>query len=253
MRFSQGSRLASCALAAVLAALPGMALAQATIVRSSGPSAAANKVGSKLPEGAKIKLDTNDRVTVLGKSGTRVFVGPGTFVVGSNSSTQPRTRMADFVSRKGALARVRAGAVRGPDQDDSTVPMAAPGVWLLEPESEGRFCYNTTGRLIVWRALSDTPGVAKITAPGWSYLVDLAWDTKSRIKAWPADEAPLDDGAVYSITAPEGGDPHQITIVRLDNPPDDAEALFGVLMEKGCTAQAERMADEAEASGEAEE
>lgn len=244
------SKMALGLLAAIGIAMPAIAHAQATIVRTSGPSAAANKVGTRLPEGAKIKLQERDRITVLGKSGTRVFVGPGTFVIGSNSSTQPRTSMAVFVSRSGAMQRVRAGAIRGPKSNDQGAPVPAPGIWLLETGTTGKFCRDSGSSLFVWRPAADSPATAKISADGWEYFADMEWDPKSRIKKWPADEAPVDEGQTYHFTPPGTEDSHDITFVTIDNPPTDPEALFDLFLEKGCTDQVTRMADEAEATGE---
>ena len=58
-------------------------LAQAIVVRSTGPSAATYPKGKKLAAGTSVTLKTGDMVTVLDKAGSRVLRGAGSFTMDS--------------------------------------------------------------------------------------------------------------------------------------------------------------------------
>ena len=62
-------------------AVAGGALAQAIVVRSTGPSAAQYPQGKKLAANASVSLKPGDKVTVIDKAGSRVLSGPGNFTL----------------------------------------------------------------------------------------------------------------------------------------------------------------------------
>ncbi|HKR25594.1 MAG TPA: hypothetical protein VJS15_10065, partial [Allosphingosinicella sp.] len=60
-------------------AIAGTAAARVIVVASTGPAARAYPMGKSLPDDVAIRLRQRESVTILGRAGTRVFRGPGTF------------------------------------------------------------------------------------------------------------------------------------------------------------------------------
>ncbi|OYX93873.1 MAG: hypothetical protein B7Y74_08575, partial [Novosphingobium sp. 35-62-5] len=69
--------------ALMAAAVSSETMAQAVVVRSTGPTAVNYPKGKRLPANASVVLKAGDVVTVLDKAGTRVLKGAGTFVMDS--------------------------------------------------------------------------------------------------------------------------------------------------------------------------
>jgi hypothetical protein len=80
----------------------------------------------------------------------------------------------------------------------------------------------------------------------YQFAIQTGDERLSRL--WAVDVAPvsLGDGAQLRITEESSGVERSITL-RMVTPPDDNVALYEMLLEKGCTAQAERMISEAAA------
>lgn len=110
----------------------GSALAQAIVVRSTGPSAAEYPQGRKLPANAAVTL----RARATGSrcshgAGTRVLSGPGSFALNGaiNRDETAGSALASLTVRTPG-ARVRTGAVRGAPLAASTAEANAPdSVW----------------------------------------------------------------------------------------------------------------------------
>ena len=66
------------------------AVAQAVVVRSTGPSAVAYPKGKRLAANATVVLKAGDVVTVLDKAGTRVLKGAGSFTLDNARSEERR-------------------------------------------------------------------------------------------------------------------------------------------------------------------
>ena len=229
-------------------ALAAEAMAQATIVRSSGPSAAQNKVGKKVANGGKIILKANDTVTVLGKSGTRVLKGPGAFTIGEGGAArgERNKKLLAYITRSGNLSRVTAGAVRGdPDSSDEGA-LPAPSVWFLELDSSGPFCHVKDKRVIMWRPIpGEEEKMLIVPGQGGDHVV-ATFGESSRIKSWPQDEAPLDAGLTYMVIPPGTDQSHDLSFVAVDALPEDPEDTAELLIANGCTGQLDRLLGAAE-------
>ena len=88
--------------AALLVAVSGTAFAQSMVVRSTGPSASSYPAGTKLPNNARVTLQSQDQLTVLSKAGTRVLRGPGTYTLNQRTlaNSTRSTRLSSFISNR---------------------------------------------------------------------------------------------------------------------------------------------------------
>lgn len=244
--------LSAAALIAVSALLlSAEALAQATIVRSSGPSAAKNKVGKKVPRGGTIVLGERDSVTVLGKAGTRVLRGPGEFTIGEGGAArgERNAKLLAYITRSGNLNRVTAGAVRGDPDSSQEGALPAPSVWFLELDSAGPFCHVKGKRVIVWRPTPGDEEELRIVPAVGGGPVIATFGESSRIKSWPEDEAPLDRDVIYRVSPPGTGHAHEVSFVAVDELPENPEDTAELLIAKGCLGQLDRLLGAAEDAG----
>lgn len=95
----------------------GQAMADALVLRASGPDARQHRVGSRLPDGTRVTLRQGDRLLLLVGRGTRSLEGPTTFVVGAERPPSASTR-AVFLQR--GLRRL-IGGVRGDAQTEAQI------------------------------------------------------------------------------------------------------------------------------------
>jgi len=222
------SALALCASSA--------ALADAIVVRSSGPSAATYPVGHRLPTTGRIVLRAGDRVVLVGDGGSRTLAGPGNFPV--RVSTQPVQSRAATLSRfinasGGSISRT--GAVRGPGSEGLATP---PSLWVVDITRSGTFCAVDLADVTLWRA--DPAGdtlfmVDDVTHPGTQ--ASVAFVAGQNFRRWPTESLPLAEGASYSISGPGLTEPTRINIVSMGGATADVSAIATALADKGCTAQ----------------
>jgi hypothetical protein len=230
------------ALVAVVALGAGVqAMAQAVVIRSTGPSAAAYPMGRKLPANASVALKPGDHVTVLDKAGTRVLSGPGTFAITGavNRDVGAGTALASLMARSGGQ-RTRTGAVRG---EPMAGPVAAPApesVWYVDVSKGGTVCIADPAQVVLWRPNREEDGTGKLAAPDGT-MADVAWRAGNALKLWPAASVPVTDGQTYRFVNPVG-QTVKITTRLLPAVPDDPMDVAGLLAERGCTAQLDLIA-----------
>lgn len=234
--------LAKCTFAA--AALIGAHLgwsaaaqAQAVVIRSTGPSAAAYPMGRKLPAGAAVTLKAGDQITVIDQAGSRVLSGPGSFKLDNavNRGTGgANTALAALVAR--GAARTRTGAVRG-DTEVPTEAVRPDNAWYVDVSRGGTVCIADPAQVVLWR-----PNRAE-TGNGTLYGADntpaeVTFRAGSAIKLWPVATMPVVDGQTYRFTSPVG-QTVKITTRLLTDVPEDPVAVAALLAEKGCAEQLE--------------
>lgn len=234
--------LAKCTLAA--AALIGAsfgwsaaAQAQAVVIRSTGPSAAAYPMGRKLPAGAAVTLKAGDQITVIDQAGSRVLSGPGSFKLDSavnRNAAGANTALAALVAR--GAARTRTGAVRG-DTEVPTEAVRPDNAWYVDVSRGGTVCIADPAQVVLWR-----PNRAE-TGNGTLYGADntpaeVTFRAGSAIKLWPVATMPVVDGQTYRFTSPVG-QTVRITTRLLVDVPEDPVAVAALLAEKGCSEQLE--------------
>lgn len=239
------------AIAATLlaGAAVGVAQAQTMIVQSTGPSASSYPAGKKLPDGTKIELKANDRVTVLDASGTRVLTGPKTYNLGANAAEGPAgNKIAGFLRYDG---RKRTGAVRGgtPSAGAAAFEVAdspdrpSPNLWFVDTSKPGKYCIVKAEQVGVWRAMTDAENSSMLRAVDGSATGELYWQPGAEMVLWPKDDVPIQDGASYSITS-EAGQAVTITFHFIEQPINNrstAEEVAAALIENDCQIQLNTM------------
>ncbi|MDF8332301.1 hypothetical protein [Novosphingobium cyanobacteriorum] len=222
--------------AATMVGGAAQALAQAVVVRSTGPSAAAYPMGKKLPANASVSLKPGDHVTVLDKSGTRVLSGPGIFTMTGavDRNAGVGTALASLMARSGG-ARTRTGAVRGAPTEAPVGPPAPESVWYIDVSKGGTYCVADPAQVILWRPNRDADGTGKLAAPDGA-MADVAWRAGNALKLWPAASVPVTDGQTYKFVNPVG-QTVQITTKVLASVPEDPLEVANLLADDGCTAQ----------------
>lgn len=220
------------------------AVAQAVVVRSTGPSAASFPAGKRLGASTSITLQTGDVVTVLDKVGTRVLRGKGTFAV-DGPINRDRGAAALLARSLSNPVSVRAGAVRGAPSDDAGTELIPVSIWLADIDKGGRVCLPRGSDLYLWRGISAQRRFVWLGESDGGGTVRVALPSKTAGVAWPQTMVPLVDGHTYRVT--DEGDPNKGTELRLvllepDVIPADAASLGTLLLDNGCKAQFEWLA-----------
>lgn len=233
-------RLAAGAVAIAALSLPAAALAQAVVVRSTGPSAATYPMGRKLPANATVVLKAGDQVTVFDKAGSRVLAGPGTYTLnGSVERSAPATAVAALMVRGGG-ARVRTGAVRGAPMAGMAPHEGPDSVWYLDVSKGGTFCVADPAQLVLWRPNRTDAGTGQLAAADGT-IADVSWNAGNALKMWPAASMPVVEGQTYRFSSPLG-QTVRITLKMVGAVPADEVEVAAMLADKGCTAQLDMLA-----------
>ncbi len=229
------------ALASALAlGMTGAALAQNVVVRATGPSAGSYPAGKKLSDSARVALQSGDSVTVLGRSGTRVFKGPGTFSLASRSGVKStsRTRLASYIGNTGSRVP-RGGAVRGAGPVEAAKP-TKPSIWFLDVNASGNFCVIGDSA-VLWRPDFTGSSSLDIVNPESGKITKVMWTEDKPRKAWPSEDAPISDGATYRLNASGMGAEKAITFKMLSEAPIDEVSLTETLVANGCDTQVDEL------------
>jgi hypothetical protein len=238
------ARITALAMAGAALALPVAAMA-GVVVKSTGPSSATYRVGTKLADTATITLKAGDVVTVLTAEGTRVIKGAGTFRVGD----RPQVASDRFASltRKRAATRVRTGAVRAPEGDAVT----NPSLWYVDVTRSGTICLYDLATVRLWRPGTEGTSTYRISADSGEPQAEVTFDDTVTVAALDPARLPIAEGAPYMITAPDGSTSAQINFVLLAEDYEAPDALAEALIDKGCNVQLDSLASSLEASVEA--
>ena len=227
--------IAACAIGA------GPVLANALVVRSSGPSAGAFPPGKMLPDTAKIALKTYDQITLLDEHGTRTLRGPGTFSALATASAEPSggTALAAIVDQR-TDRRVRIGAVRGPE----AVAKRPPSLWSVDTSHDATFCVSDPAQVALWRPASDAAGDTMISDPGGGSTT-ISWTPGEANQPWPAS-LPITAGARYRL-ATAGSPPVTVQFSLIGDAPADMQGTAETLIQHGCRQQLDLLVDTASA------
>jgi len=237
-----GGLLATCAMA-----VSGAALAQAVVVRSTGPSSTAYPQGKKLAANVKVTLRAGDRITVLDKAGTRVLAGPGSFTLDSTLArdTSAVSRVSNVLA-SGAAPRTRTGAVRGAvSAPHPTTSAAGPdSVWYIDVSKGGAYCLSDPASVVLWRPNREQEATAKLASAAGGKATEITWRKGNPLKLWPVAQLPVTDGGKYTFADPLG--PNVIfTLHLVGTPPADEVGVASLFADKGCTAQLDVFANAA--------
>ncbi|MEP4069689.1 MAG: hypothetical protein ABJM07_03570 [Parasphingorhabdus sp.] len=222
----------------LLVGMTGTAIAQNMVVRSTGPSAKSYPAGKKLSNNAKLTLKKLDRVTILGKGGTRVIKGPGTFSLNSSRARQSNssTRLSSFINNRGS-SRARTGAVRSAGVVEANVAPRNPNLWYLDVTKGGKFCVSDANALVLWRPDYTGSATASIVEPTNGAVTEVAWRKGNPLKSWPKAEAPLTDGASYRLIGSNVEKSVEVNFVMLNKAPENLDEAATALIANGCQSQ----------------
>lgn len=232
-------KLGKAALGAILlVGVSGAAVAQNMVVRSTGPSAKSYPAGKKLSSNAKLTLKKQDRVTILGKGGTRVFKGPGTYSLNKSAGNQSSssTRLASFINNRGS-SRARTGAVRSAGVSMTDVEPRNPNLWFLDVTKGGKFCVADAKTLVLWRPDYTGSATANIVEPNDGVVTKVAWGKGNPLKSWPTAEAPLKNGSSYRLIGSNVEKSVEVNFVMLNEAPQDLDEAAAALIANGCQSQ----------------
>lgn len=228
------------AAAAAALASPAPALADAVVVRATGPSAAIYPVGRRLAPTSRVVLRAGDRLVLVGEGPTRTLIGPGNPLVRATGT--PSQTNTDVLRRfiNSSNTRInQVGASRGPAE-----AVAPPNVWVVDVHATGRLCVLDTTRLITWR--SDTTSAMSLTVANRAagdQQATLDYNEGQSLRRWPSDQLPLaDGGSTYSISRGDGA-ASSLTLVPVGPLAADATAedVVALLAANDCTRQIELM------------
>lgn len=231
-------RTFACAAVAFGLSFSANALAQAVVVRSTGPSAVAYPKGKRLPANASVTLKAGDVVTVLDKAGTRILRGAGTFSL-DGAVNRDRSAAALMARSLSNPASVRAGAVRGAG-DSSGENVLPVSIWLADTDEGGNVCVPRGSDLYLWRGASAKRSFTWLTEVAGGEMVRMQWPPKTVGIAWPKTMLAPQEGRTYRIydeAAPDKGAEFQIVMIEPEAVPADAAALGTLLLDNGCRAQ----------------
>lgn len=230
-------------IAAALAALSmsSAALAEAIVVRSTGPSASAYPVGRRLPATERVVLRAGDRIVLIGEGPSRTLSGPGNFPVrSSEQANQTNTNtLGRYISATGSTIR-RTGAVRG-----TTTTASPPNLWVVNIARSGTMCVIDPNNVTLWRADMDEDTLLTVENTAQpDQRSTLAFVQGQNFRRWPADVLPIAAGASYRINGPGMNPAATLNFVTLTSPiPDNAESVANLLASNGCMAQLEQLGD----------
>jgi hypothetical protein len=223
-------------LALAASFVPGMALA-AIVVASSGPSADRFPAGKKLDDDARITLRKGDSVTVLDRHGTKVLRGPGRFNVSDPKRPLPNPAFA-ILTRLRSSGRTAIGAVRTGEDGQ---PLS-PNLWYVDFARPGAKCLADPANLNLWRTDTEASAQYRIASAG-RIETTIYFGKDDALAAWDNSKLPVAADQTYLITNEDGEEVSELTFVILTQIPDDQEGLASVLIDNGCTAQLDLLAE----------
>ncbi len=219
--------------AAALATTSTAAMADVLVTRSSGSAAREYPRGTRLADDHVLVLRSGDRVTVLRRTGTRVFNGPGRFVASGG-----RTVASMTLGGSGARSTIRAGVSRGTPEAEEVEPAPVRNVWQVDVEQSGPFCTLAGQSVSLWRNSAAEPADVVITRTSDGESVTVSFTAEQHAHVWPEQFGT--DGGGYTISGVGQG--AQVAMMRLEVPANDAVAVGAALLENDCGPQLDALA-----------
>ena len=235
-------------LAGTALALPSVAMADALVVRTSGPSAATYPVGRRLPPSERIVLRAGDRVTIVGEGPSRTLSGPGNFPVraASASNSGSANTLSRYLNASSASIG-RTGAVRA----RPPAPYAR-NLWTIDATGGGPRCIVSTDNVMLSRGDMQGAGTLTIaTGEATAHNAQLTFTDAQHFQAWPKETLPIQAGTQYRVTSGDAANPNVISFIVLPEAPQNPEAAADALAANGCMAQLADLGEELVTSGNA--
>lgn len=211
------------------------------IVKSSGPSAKTFPVGKKLKSTARITLKAGDTVTILGKSGTRILKGAGTYRVGGRGAST-RVKFADVTRNR---SRARPGVARAGTAEDPF----APNIWFVDVTKSGKMCLADLEDVTLWRPQIKDDQTFVLSRANSEFTYPVTFDGQANTRKVDKSRLALQAGTEYSIKNPawESSKTATVNFAILGAVPDNPEAMAETLIAQGCTLQLDLLAHKLEA------
>jgi hypothetical protein len=97
---------------------------------------------------------------------------------------------------------------------------------------------------MIWRTDDIAVQAAKVAPQGKPGAAEtLDYKAGSAYKLWPTATQPVSTGATYQVTGAGASAPVTIRFELLNSLPDTPDAIAAALLERGCTAQLDRLVD----------
>jgi len=225
--------LAAVAAAVAMAACAAPAAARYVVLHAAGPSAARFPPGTALPDGAAVRLGPEDRLVLLGQTGTRVLNGPGNFRPGRPPAPRSRAVAEASVRRAAAAHRIE---LPGPQSLwDLNLQALAPG--------------EAAGKTVIFCALDPE----RIGVFGWMYRraefrpagggspVELSWQSEFETAQWRPKGSEAAGHYQVAVGLERLEAPVRLRVVPLTPRPMTATAALDQLARLGCGEQLGRL------------
>jgi len=206
-----------------------------TVVASSGPSASTYRVGTQIGNTQRITLRQGDSITVLDNGGTRVLRGPGTFIL-ARQGGQTNNRAFTALTTQRSATRARTGAVRN---TQSGQEIRNPNLWYVNVAAAGKVCLSDRNLVRLWRADTSTDAFYTISSTTTGNT-SVNFPEKEMLAEWNS-EAGLADNTTFSISGPGLDEATRVTLVFLEEVPEDAESVAQALIANECHGQLEQL------------
>ncbi|MGJ3649557.1 hypothetical protein ACLB0R_13925 [Sphingomonas sp. GlSt437] len=211
----------------------GHALAQALVVKASGPSASHYPAGTRLAAGARVTLAAGDTLVLLDGHGTRTLQGPGSFpATASTAAASANNGVAALLAAR-RTGQARIGAVRNVEGEDQ--PTRSPNLWYVDFAKPQTACVPDLGAVKLWRAdIAKQQSFKVIGDKGESATVVMP--AGQAVAIWPKT-MPVSDGAHFAVSGGSLTAPVDIRFAKVDSPQVRADAVADALISHGCTVQ----------------
>ena len=104
-------------------------------------------------------------------------------------------------------------------------------------------CLPGADSITFWRADAEGEATWVLGAAASDFHVHVTFDDGDATATLSAEELPLAQGGMYSLSGPAGAARQSVEFVVLPNAPNDAEDLAVALAEKGCSGQLDLLSE----------
>lgn len=209
------------------------------VVKSSGPSAKTFPVGKKLKSTQRITLKAGDTVTILGKGGTRVLKGAGTYRVGARGKTT-RVAFSDLTRNR---SQARTGSARTGGSED----VISPNLWYVDVTKSGKICVTDLKNVTLWRPKVEQDQMIVLGQPSNEFTYPITFDGQASTRRIDNARLALQEDAEYTIKGAGAETAATVTFTVLETVPTNAEDMADTLINQGCSVQLDLLAQRLEA------
>jgi len=221
------------------------AQAQSLVVRSTGPSAGQFPIGKVLAANASVTLGDSDRLMVLDQGGSRMLMGPGSFVLDGKvmHDREALVRMRTMLAFDAPRPIRMSGGVRGGSAAaGNSFAKGPPGLWFVDLSKGGSYCAVNGTRPALWRPDTERLETWNAALARDGATAPVVFKPGDPVAPWP-DDLVIIDGGSYKFHRSRAQ--VSVTIHALSSGGSDPVAYARQLAAKGCLAQLNILADAA--------